>query len=305
MSAVLTALRSPAVKWAFLVVALALGAVAVTRNWDEIVVAIQQLHWPAIVGSVLASIVYIWCTMLSWRAVLRDLGSPLSVPVSVRMFGVSQIGKYIPGGVWNFLAAAELGAAHQIPRRRSVSAMAVSVLVSLMTGLALGTLAFVLSPAAALQRWEWLLVLAPILLVMLLPPVMNRVIGLLLTVTRRPALEHALTSRGLARAAGWAILGWLVAGLHIWFLAVDLGLDLSVHTWLLGTASYALAWVAGFVVVVSPAGVGVREAILAAGLAGAGLDTGQVLTLVLLSRFLLTLCDFGYAGVGLLSGRRR
>lgn len=305
MSAILSALRSPAVKWTFLVVALALGVVAVVRNWPEITAALEELRWTTVIASLLASLIYIWCTMLSWRAVLGDLGSRMTLPVSLTMFGLSQIGKYIPGGVWNFVAVAEIGADHQIPRRRSLSAMAVSILISLMTGLALGTVAFVLSPAEALQRWEWLLFVAPLLILMLLPPVMNRLIGMLLKITRRPGLEHPLTFAGLGRASAWAVIGWLMAGVHVWLLAVDLGMAPSVRTWALGTAAYALAWVAGFLVVVSPAGVGVREAVLAAGLAGAGMATGEILALVLLSRFLLTLTDFGYAGVGLISARRR
>ncbi|WP_208006758.1 lysylphosphatidylglycerol synthase domain-containing protein [Aeromicrobium phragmitis] len=290
---------------AFLIVAVFLGTYAVMENRGELAEALRELHGPAVIASFIAGVLYIWCTMMSWRAVLTDFGSPLPLKAAVRLFGLSQIGKYIPGGIWNFLAAAEMGADHEIPRRRSVGAMAVSVLVSLMTGLALGAVAFVLSPADALQRWEWLLIATPLLMLMLLPPVMNRLIGVVLQVTRRPRLQQPLTVPGLGRAIVWAVLAWLVAGAHVSFLAVNLGMSSSLRTWALGTAAYALAWVAGFLVVISPAGVGVREAVLGASLAGAGMSTGQVLALVLLSRFLLTLTDFAFAAAGLASGRSR
>jgi uncharacterized membrane protein YbhN (UPF0104 family) len=53
---------------------------------------------------------------------------------------------------------------------------------------------------------------------------------------------------------------------------------------------FALAWVAGFLVVVAPAGAGVREAVLVVGFA-AFLPAGQLLTMAVLSRVLLILAD--------------
>ncbi|MGO2658733.1 lysylphosphatidylglycerol synthase domain-containing protein [Mycetocola reblochoni] len=302
MKRALGALRSPLIKWLFLAVALGLGVWAVWRQWDEIVVALAQLNVWLLVLAALVSAAYVWCTMLSWRRILRDLGSPISIGAATELFGVSQIGKYIPGGVWNIVAAAEIGMAHQIPRRRSVTAMAIAVLVSLVSGLAIGCTAFLFSPSPALQAWGWLVVAAVPLAVALVPPVLNRVVALVFRLTKRPPLESPLSTRGVLVSVIWALLGWALAGLQVWLLATGLGSAGPELAWLC-IAGYALAWSAGFLFIVAPAGVGAREAVLGATLAG-GVSGPVVLTVVLLSRVLLTLVDVVLATIGLIAGRR-
>ncbi|WP_342770092.1 hypothetical protein [Xylanimonas allomyrinae] len=95
------------------------------------------------------------------------------------------------------------------------------------------------------------------------------------------------------------MLSWVVAGVHVWLLATGLGLDATGRTLVMLVGGYALAWVAGFVVVFVPAGAGVREAVLLALLAGA-LPHAAVLLVVLLTRALLTVVDLVFAAVGML-----
>lgn len=304
MNRLVAALRSPVVKWAFLAIALGLGVWAVVSERSEIADALSRLSWQHVVIAAVTAVAYVWCTMLSWRQVLADLGSPLPWRASVELFGVSQIGKYIPGGVWNIVAAAEIGTAHRIPRRRSVTAMAITVLVSLVSGLAIGAVAFALSPSEDLKRWWWLVLLTPPLVIALAPPAMNRLIAFVLRVVRRPALEHPLTLRGLGGATAWAVVAWLLAGVHVDALASGIGARADARTLALAVTGYALAWVAGYVFIFAPAGVGAREVVLGATLAGAGMTTGAVLAVVLLSRFLLTGVDLLLAGIGLAIRRR-
>jgi uncharacterized membrane protein YbhN (UPF0104 family) len=58
---------------------------------------------------------------------------------------------------------------------------------------------------------------------------------------------------------------------------------------------------------IAPAGVGVREVILAAGLSplGGGMDSGAVVLIVLVSRMLSILTDFGLASVPGIGGMLR
>jgi len=77
----------------------------------------------------------------------------------------------------------------------------------------------------------------------------------------------------------------------VWLVISALGAPTSLESFALAAGGYALAWTIGFLVVVVPAGVGVREAVLALALAGQ-LGPGSVVVTVLLSRVLLTAADF-------------
>ena len=304
MRRIVTALRSPATRWAFLGVALAIAVYAVWANWANLVQAAQELSMTTMIEATAMSFIYVWLTLLSWRRVLTDLGSRLPLRAATSLFGVSQIGKYIPGGVWNIVAAAELGADQHIPRRRSVTAMTVAVLISLATGAAVGSVAFVFAPPEVLGPWRWALWTVPLLIAVLVPAVMNRAIAWAFRITRREPLEHPLTSRGLGVAVAWAVAAWLVAGLQVWLLATELGMPANGQTLALATGGYALAWVVGFLIVFVPAGAGAREAVLLLVIGGT-LGSGAVLMVVLVSRALLTVVDLVLAGLGIVLERRR
>jgi glycosyltransferase 2 family protein len=303
VSRVLATLRSRWVRWGFLAAALGLAVWYVLDNRPALARAATDLSGTEVVLVVVLGAGYVWCTLLAWRAVLADLGSPLSLRSAVAVFGVSQLGKYVPGGVWNVVAAAEVGAGHSVPRSRSATSMLVAVAVSVASGAAVGAVALPFVSAGALGAWSWVVWAAPAVVVVLAPPVLNRLIGLAVRVARRDAPEHPMTWGGLGRAAAWSVAGWLVAGLQLWVLCTGLGLPPTARTFALAAGGWALAWTAGFLFVVAPAGAGVRELVLAAVLAGALPGPAAALA-VLVSRVVLTLVDLAFAGAGLLLTRR-
>lgn len=305
MARLLGALRSRWVRYGFVAVALALAVYAVQREWDDIVPALAELPVGLVLASLLVAVIYLVMTFLSWRAVLADLGSRLPLRPAFGVFFVSQLGKYVPGGVWNAVAASELGADHAIPRRRSLSGMLVAVFVSMVSGLAIGVPMLALTGGGLVGWYQWLWVLAAVTVVLLAPPVMNRVLGVVMRLTRRQPLEHPLTARGLAVAVGWAVLGWCTAGVQVWLLAVGTGVEATPATLLRVCGAYAVAWVVGFVIVVVPAGLGAREVVLLALLAPIVPNDGAVLVVVVVSRIVLTVADIAMAGVGFLTARRR
>lgn len=302
MRRLLAVLRSTPVRVGFLLVALAAAVYAVVTQWDSIVAAASGLSPWALAGSLVASIVYVLLTMMAWRALLADMGTRLPIAPSFSVFFVSQLGKYLPGGVWNILAAAEMGADHKIPRRRSVSVMLVTVVVSIVTGLGLAVATMPFAPSALASSYGWTVLALPVFLIMLLPPVLNRLLAVALRVTGRPPLERPISWGGLAVCVIWTLLSWVVAGLQVWLLASGLGMAASASTFALCVGGYAMAWTVGFLVIFVPAGAGVREAVLAIVLAGA-LSRGGVVAVVLLSRVVLTAADLLMGGAGLALAR--
>jgi uncharacterized membrane protein YbhN (UPF0104 family) len=292
------------VRWGFLVLAVGLAVYAVVAVRHELADAAASLSPGRIVLALVVSVVFVGCTFVAWRAVLADLGSPVGLGPAVSVFGLSQLGKYVPGGVWNVVAAAEMGADHGIPRRRSVTAMAVATMVGVVSGAVVGLAALPFLAADALGSWGWALWLLPAAAVVLLPPVLNRVVATALRLARRPPLEHPLGWRGLGSAVAWSVAGWVCAGLQVWLLATGLGMPPTARGLALAVGGYALAWVVGFLVVVVPAGAGARELVLVAVLAGT-LPHAAVLLVVLVSRVLVTLVDLLFAGLGMLVVRRR
>jgi glycosyltransferase 2 family protein len=235
--------------------------------------------------------------MLAWQVVLADLGSRPAPGVAVRIFFLGQLGKYLPGAVWPLLAQMQLGREHDVPRTRTLTVGLVSLALSLLAGLgtALVTLPFV-GRETLTQYWYALLAL-PVFGLILVPAVANRLLGEALRLARRPPLERPLSARGLAGGLGWAVASWACFGLHLWLLTREVGAD-GPALLALCLGAFALAWCAGFLLVLAPAGAGVREAVLVLALAGE-LGTPAALLVALASRAVMTLGDVLWSGVAL------
>lgn len=292
-------INSPIIRWFFLTVALVGLLWVIVKNWGALTKAMMTLPWQIAVASFVLAVVYVFFTMWSWRVILADLGSTLNWNTSTQLFGISQVGKYIPGGVWNIVAAAEIGHDHDIPARRSVTAMTVAVLISLLSGAGIGVIT-VLSTSVSIQVPTWLIVLLLVILVVLLmPPVLNRLIGFGFKLLKRPVPERQMTFKGLGLATLLAVIAWIIAGVQIWLLACSFGMQPSASGVALSIGTYALAWVTGFLVVFVPAGTGVRESVLGLFFASA-LTSGGVLAVVLVSRIAMTFADLLFAAIGAL-----
>ncbi|MEV4562656.1 lysylphosphatidylglycerol synthase domain-containing protein [Nonomuraea sp. NPDC049419] len=285
--------RSPArrlVRYGFLAVALGFGAWAVIREWDAVVAGFARLSVPALAGSLVAVVAALLGAMLTWRTLLADLGSPLRLRPAAKVFFVGQLGKYIPGTVWPMLAQMEMGRDLGVPRSRSAAAFFLMMPVQLATGL------LVTLVTLGWDRYGWLLLFIPLLLVLLEPKVVNAVIGLVLRKLKREPLERPLTRRGMLTALAWALAGWVAYGVHLYFVVPQGGLVFAV-------GAFALSWCLGIMTFVIPAGAGVRELAMVAVLAPQ-LDRGSAIAVALASRIVIIAGDLICAGTAGIAARR-
>jgi len=296
-------LGDPRLRLGLLVVVLSCCGYGLYTEWPQVVPALGRLRWYAVALSLVAAMTGTGCQMLAWRTILADLGSPIPVRAAGRISFVAQLGKYVPGGVWAVAAQVELGHDYRIPRARSLAAVLVSLIVTLGTGLAvaLATLPFV-SPGLARHYW-WVLAIVPLVGFALCPPVLGRLIDRALALARSQPLAAWPSWRGLRRAVGWNLAGWLLLGSQVWLLVADMGGTRAASV-LLAVGGYSLAFSAGMLLVVVPSGIGARELILALALAPVLLH-GAAIAVALTTRGISTLSDVALGALGGISGRRR
>jgi hypothetical protein len=224
----------------------------------------------AALGALWRVLVGLLASAMVWRALLADLGTPLPLRPALHVFFLGQLGKYVPGSVFAVAAQMELGRDHGAPRSRVGTAGVLFLGVLVACGLLTASVVLPLTSPRALEQYRWVLLLLPVGLTALAPPVLTRLVGLLLRLLRRAPLERPLSARGVGAAVGWALVMWAAYGVHLWLLVRPQG-DASTSTagreLLLATGAYALAWTAGLLFVVAPAGAGVRELALVAALA--------------------------------------
>lgn len=270
---------------------------SLVRNWEAL--RSQPLDWRVEPGWLVLSALVVWAMyvvlILAWRGVLAGWGQRLDGWTAGGIWTVSSLGKYLPGKVWAVAGMALLA------QRAGVPPWAATGSAVVMQGLAIGTGAAVagLTGREAIEAAHpgaravlALLVAGAVVAVGLLlwPPFLRRLLRLL-----APDAE----ARGAPAAAGIGfgiaanLLAWMGYGLALWLLARGLlpaaGLDP-----LLAVAVFTASYLAGFLALFAPGGLGVREALFILMLQGP-LGIGAATALAVASRVLLTITEFGAA----------
>jgi hypothetical protein len=240
-------------------------------------------------------------TMLGWRVVLADLGSPLHVAPAGGVFYVGQLGKYLPGSVWSVVAQAEMGARLTIPRARSAVASLVSVGLAAICGLIVGlpALPLLFSRDESTPLGWTLVAILPLLAVVFWPRLLNWGIARGLRLLRRERLEHELSGRAVLLASLAFMGAWLSSGLHVLVLAnATASGPVDERRLVLACISgFALASSLAMFSVVLPAGLGIREGLLVL-LLGPIISTPSATAVVVVSRFLTLSSDVVFALLG-------
>ena len=235
-----------------------------------------------------------WCIQSAFSARQLPFGPLFAI------YAVTQFGKYLPGNVGQYVGR------HVLSRKYDMSHAA----------LVLGTLAEAGFLLCASLVWAGSAINAalPALQMQLAPWQLALGIGLLLTAgvgaTRLVARNNPKIARWLpVHSAAWLVPVW---PLHLAFFGVmaycfaltaNVIEPAGIDPWLLA-AAVATSWIAGFLVIGAPAGIGVREAVFVA-LLGGHLPQSDLLVLAACFRVVTFGGDLLMFAVGILLGGNR
>lgn len=274
-------------------------AVAVWRNWTDVSAHLSEVPGGVLVGAFVLALLAPVFSQLGWRVLLADLGTRLPLPAGASVFFVGQLGKYLPGSVWSVVAQADMGSRLGVPRRRMGVVGLLSILLSVITGAIVGIPAVPLLVARSGEVTSlWWFAPAVVLLLLLWPRLLNWGIATLLRLLRRDPLEHSLTAPAIVLTSLWFVLAWLSAGLSVLVLAHAMSPATPVRDLVVTSiCGFALASAIGMFSVFVPAGVGVRDGVLAL-LLGALMPFSAAIAVVVVSRFFTVVADVVVAAVG-------
>jgi uncharacterized membrane protein YbhN (UPF0104 family) len=283
------------------VVASAFVVRALGREWDAARESLRRASVGWILVAAVLAIVAMVAMALPWRRVLRLFGGTMTLRQTLALYFAGEIGKYLPGGVWPVVGRGELAHRAALSRTNAYA----SVLLSLMTlYLAAAVAGAVLLMAAGRPATGG--VLAVMLaaafagVVALHPRLLRAALALASRLARRPLLwPEPLPWRASCTLVALYLPAWVVVAAATWCVARSL--DPSAPFLEIGAAA-VVSWLAGFVVVGVPGGVGVREATFVA-LAG-GLSGGTAAAVAVVARLVFVAVDAAGAVVALPGLRR-
>src|SRR5215218_9741721 len=271
-------------------------------RWNDVI----SLKWRLdpglfVLATVLLALSYGLVAWLWGLALGRYAGTRPSA--GARIWFLSNLARYVPGNIWSYVGAVELARREGVARRTTLAVMALTQVLSVGVAVLAG-LPVLLAERARLGR-PALLGVVVVAVGAALAALFRRQL-LALAPRHLPGFDPA----DLTPSAGTVVL--LVVGYAVYWAVTGLAfaaLVASLHPLAPGdvpvvVAAYAAAYAAGFLALLTPAGLGVREGVLVVALAPV-LPAGPALVVALLSRVWMMLVELAGAAIAHLAARRR
>jgi len=246
----------------FAVLALAFLGLLVRSQWSEL----RQYQWhiePAWALTALVVLEAAWLFELdTWRFILAGLGGPLPFRRAAEIWFLSNIIRYIPGNVWQFLGMAEMAAADGISRVSTLTSIVLHQAISTAAGVALAAAYFAAAGDSVwVERLRPVLWLVPLGLLLLQPRLLEAIMNRVLRFFNRPPVRVTLTWGQVWVLVLRYMLVWLMLGLAFSALVRSLfPVAWSDVPWLVVT--WITAYTAGYLSMLTPSGLGVREGVM-------------------------------------------
>lgn len=236
---------------------------------------------------------------VTWLLNLRSLGTVPRRMRGIATVFVSNLGRLVPIPGAPLLARVGLADHAGAPRDAASATVLMEGLLGTLAAFTLGMAALFDNSVASVVpggRWWFLVWMAFALLVVL--GLANRVFdGVLKRLGKGPLPQ--MTALNALGAFVLYLIAWLAFGLAL--SAILSGLSLDSPGWLTTAGMFSLSWFVGFVVVIVPGGLGIREGVLAAMLAPTvGTEAAILVTLVSRLLWWLTVALLAAAGASVL-----
>ena len=197
-----------------------------------------------------------------WARVVADLGGTRIPPSeAIPLFMIANLGRYVPGKVWQIAGLAALARGKGVGPVTATGAAVLGQGLSLLAATAVGLGSFLTGPEQ-LRPWGFFAagLLVFVVIVIAIPASFQWGARLWFRVARTEPPQQLASVHGLRWLALYA-LNWVLLALSFWVLVVSFGVSIGIVP---AASAFAAAYVIGYLVILAPAGVGIREGFLLA-----------------------------------------
>ena len=240
---------------------------------------LASVGWGWIAGATALGVVAVFGSSAIWLVIMRRLGSPIRWPAAA-IYLQSQLGKYVPGGVWQYASRGAMARGYGLSVRTVAKSLPIELGATVCAG---GAFAFL-----AVGWW-------------------GAVAAVGVIAAAGGAGVYLDGSRAARRITAQTIplyaVTWILIGVSFWMTARAL-VPVKVSDLALYMGAFAAAWLVGLIAIYAPGGIGVREAVLVA-ILGPRIGSSDALVIAAVSRAVFTLADLIPAAISMPLLRRK
>ncbi|PCH94883.1 MAG: hypothetical protein COB85_05145 [Bacteroidetes bacterium] len=219
----------------------------------------------------------------AWKNILNGAAYPISFGQSVASTGLAVFGKYIPGKLWAMVGQAGLVAKKYSYPISAISGILINAqLITIWVGLILSLIAIIGFGGYGLEVYAVISILVLIIFILIFSQLQKVIVEIAVSRVIGSDIEYVSSSiKSIWITALLYTIAWLSWCIGFYFLVVSL----SAYPFLPFVGlGMALALTFGFLAIIIPGGLGVREAVLFGWLSLAGIDPVTSTTISVASR---------------------
>ncbi|MDO9575304.1 MAG: lysylphosphatidylglycerol synthase transmembrane domain-containing protein [bacterium] len=233
------------------------------ENWQQVPFQELRFNYALLITSFL---IYACCFILGgfiWKTSLSFVGENLSLIKSLRISAFSYMARYVPGKIWGIIGQVWFTKKEgNIPGEKSGVCIVVNTVISILSSLLLALIIFPLILESKFsEKFYLLFILIPLFFIILYPPIFMRIVNFGLRKLKREKIKTVPKYTQILELLLLYTFGWVLTSSGIYFLISSFyPIKSSFFIPLCGI--YPGAWVIGFLSLVTPGGLGVREGVL-------------------------------------------
>jgi hypothetical protein len=239
----------------------------------------------------------------AWRATLRVWSESLPFPAAARIWFVSNLGKYVPGKVWQIAAMGALAQKRGVSATAAIGSSLLVNLVSVLAGFAVIAVTAAGRVGAVVgaqmtdggERSAQIIVLGVVIAgavaLVLAPVAVPRLAALAGRMTGRPLAIPRVPPKAVWLAAASTVASWVAYGIAFFLFARGITPRATGNA-LSYIAVYTGSYLAGYLALFAPGGVGIREAAVVIAMPKFGLaSAADAAVIAITSRLWLTVLE--------------
>jgi len=219
-------------------------------------------------ASLLLMQIVLWCQSAIWSKMIGLFNRKLGYWKAFRIAYLGQLGRYIPGKVWQLFAVAYLAKKEGVRVEEATAGFVLAQVFATPPGLLIVVVyLFMVQATNSYDRysgfaWAGLVAVAIFLMVFVQPDLFKKMLNFGLTkLARQPEVEFSLEKKVGIKVLFYYFLTWNLYGVcfYLFLNSILPGYDFSLVETI---GAWTLAYLVGYWTIVLPAGIGAREAAL-------------------------------------------
>lgn len=239
------------------------------KNWQDILEMNLKLSFPLLCVSVFLMIVAYLGNTITWRYLINSFHRelpPISIRESIAIVNTTQLAKYIPGKVWSYAVQIYWLSKRGYPKSNVLFINLVATVSTLLAASAVGIIMLTITlKKISMQGAVMIIVLVIIaygVFILFHTPILNKLISLASKMFRKEIDVVSISMKSILFTQLLYVISNLIFCLGGIMLCIAIGIPCDYKLLICLIGSLLVGDVIGFLVLITPGGLGVRESMM-------------------------------------------